>query len=52
MRKIYKIMLPGDYIAMKLTGDIVTTASGLSEGIFWNFKTGKVAEEMIGKSWY
>ncbi|MFP4547973.1 MAG: xylulokinase [Fidelibacterota bacterium] len=47
--KIYKIMLPGDYIAMKLTGDIVTTASGLSEGIFWNFKTGQLAVEMLEK---
>jgi len=47
--KIHKIMLPGDYIAMKLTGDIVTTASGLSEGIFWNFKTGNVASEMLEK---
>ena len=33
--KIHKIMLPGDYIAMKLTGKIHTTVSGLSEGIFW-----------------
>ncbi|MBN2279143.1 MAG: carbohydrate kinase [Candidatus Marinimicrobia bacterium] len=48
--KIYKIMLPGDYIAMKLTGEIVTTASGLSEGIFWNFKTGQVAEELMEKA--
>ncbi|MCD4770618.1 MAG: carbohydrate kinase, partial [Bacteroidales bacterium] len=38
--KIYKIMLPGDYIAMKLTGEIRTTVSGLSEGIFWDFKKG------------
>ncbi|MEN8123373.1 MAG: FGGY family carbohydrate kinase, partial [Bacteroidota bacterium] len=30
--KIYKIMLPGDYIAMKLTGEVQTTVSGLSEG--------------------
>jgi len=36
--KVYKFMLPGDYIAMKLTGDIRTTASGLSEGILWDFK--------------
>ena len=36
--KIYKIMLPGDYIAMKLTGEICTTVSGLSEGILWDFK--------------
>ncbi|MDD3789059.1 MAG: FGGY family carbohydrate kinase, partial [Petrimonas sp.] len=36
--KIYKIMLPGDYIAMKLTGEISTTIEGLSEGIFWDFR--------------
>ena len=35
---IYKIMLPGDYIAMRLSGEINTTASGLSEGMFWDFK--------------
>ena len=35
--KIYKIMLPGDYIAMKLTGEICTTVSGLSEGMLWDF---------------
>jgi xylulokinase len=36
--KIDKIMLPGDYIAMKLTGDITTSASALSEGIFFDFQ--------------
>ena len=36
--KIYKIMLPGDYIAMKLSGTLNTTISGLSEGMFWDFK--------------
>ena len=36
--KIYKVMLPGDYIAMKLSGTISTTISGLSEGMFWDFK--------------
>ena len=35
--RIYKIMLPGDYIAMKLTGEIRTTVSGLSEGVLWDF---------------
>jgi len=35
--KIYKVLLPGDFIAMKLTGEINTTISGLSEGIFWDF---------------
>ena len=36
--KVYKIMLPGDYIAMKLSGTVNTTISGLSEGMFWDFK--------------
>ncbi len=36
--RIHKIMLPGDYIAFKLTGEIGTTVTGLSEGIFWDFK--------------
>ena len=37
-KKIYKVMLPGDYIAMKLSGKINTTISGLSEAIAWDFK--------------
>jgi xylulokinase len=45
--KIDKIMLPGDYIAMKLTGDITTTVSGLSEGIFWDFKNNSVSEDIL-----
>jgi len=32
-------MLPGDYIAMRMTGKACTTASGLSEGIGWDFKS-------------
>jgi xylulokinase len=35
--KLWKVLLPGDYIAMKLTGEVNTTVSGLSEGIFWDF---------------
>jgi len=42
--KVYKIMLPGDYIAMRLTGESQTTVSGLSEGIMWNFKENALAE--------
>jgi xylulokinase len=42
--KVYKIMLPGDYIAMKLTGKPQTTVSGLSEGIMWNFKENSLAD--------
>ncbi len=44
---IYKIMLPGDYIAMKLTGEPATTISGLSEGIMWNFKKEKIATDLL-----
>lgn len=42
--KIYKIMLPGDYAAMKMTGEINTTVSGLSEGMFWNFQKNGLAD--------
>ncbi|MBM6994036.1 MAG: carbohydrate kinase, partial [Prevotella sp.] len=35
--KIHKVMLPGDYIAMRLTGEMNTTVGGLSEGMFWDF---------------
>ena len=42
--RVYKIMLPGDYIALKLTGHVQTTTSGLSEGIMWNFKENKLAD--------
>ena len=42
--KVYKIMLPGDYIAMKLSGEIQTTVSGLSEGIMWDFKENTLAD--------
>jgi len=45
--KIYKIMLPGDYIAMRLSGDINTTISGLSEGIFWDFKNREVSQDVM-----
>jgi xylulokinase len=45
--KIDKIMLPGDYIAMKLSGEIKTTASGLSEGILWNFRENAVADLLL-----
>lgn len=44
---IDKIMLPGDFIAMKLTGEINTTASGLSEGTFWDYKKGALATDLM-----
>ncbi len=46
-KQIYKIMLPGDYIAMKLSGAIHTTVSGLSEGMFWDFKENQVAQFLM-----
>ncbi len=46
-RQIDKIMLPGDFIAMKLTGEITTTSSALSEGIFWDFKKDKISEDVM-----
>jgi xylulokinase len=45
--KVFKIMLPGDYIAMKLTGEIQTTVSGLSEGIMWDFKANNLSDSLF-----
>jgi xylulokinase len=46
--KIDKVMLPGDYVAMRLTGEINTSFTGLSEGIFWDYASDKVSEELLG----
>lgn len=45
--KIHKIMLPGDYVAMKLSGEINTTAAGLSEGTLWDFQQNSVADTLL-----
>ncbi|QCR24320.1 xylulokinase [Pontibacter sp. SGAir0037] len=45
--KIHRIMLPGDFIAMKLTGDITTSTSALSEGVFWDFKNDEVSADVM-----
>ncbi len=45
--RIDKIMLPGDWLAMRLTGHAATTASGLSEGIFWDFKAEQPADFLL-----
>ncbi len=45
--QIDKIMLPGDYIAMRLTGEVCTTVSGLSEGMLWDFKENDVAQFLL-----
>ena len=40
-------MLPGDFIAMKLTGEICTTISGLSEGMMWDFSESRTAKMLL-----
>lgn len=45
--RIDKILLPGDFIAMKLTDQAVTTISGLTEGIFWDFKRKAISREVL-----
>jgi xylulokinase len=44
---IWKVLLPGDFIAMRLTGEASTTVSGLSEGIFWDFKQHAVSQKLL-----
>ncbi len=44
--KVHKILLPGDYIALRLTGEFQTTISGLSEGVLWDFKNKKPADRL------
>ena len=46
-RKIYKFMLPGDYIAFKMTNIVNSTRNGLSEGILWDYKENKVAKWLL-----
>ncbi len=45
--KIDKVMLPGDFIAMKFTGEISTSISALSEGVFWDFKEKNLSEDVF-----
>ena len=45
--KIHKVMLPGDYVNMRLTGEVNTTITGLSEGVLWNFKENRIANKLI-----
>jgi xylulokinase len=46
--QVYKMMLPGDFAAMKLTGEITTTLSALSEGIFWDFDQDELSKAVMG----
>jgi xylulokinase len=46
-RRIHRVLLPGDFLALKLTGEASTTLSGLSEGIFWDFKADDLAHGLL-----
>ncbi|MHA7942378.1 xylulokinase [Formosa sp. 3Alg 14/1] len=46
-KSTYKFMLPGDFIAYKLTGKMATTKNGLSEGILWDYKADEVATGLL-----
>lgn len=46
-KQVYRAMLPGDYFAFRLTGQMNTTRSGLSEGIMWDFKENAVAQKLL-----
>jgi xylulokinase len=48
-RAIDKMLLPGDYIALRLSGEVTTTPSGLSEGIAWDFKNRQPAQKVLDK---
>lgn len=50
--RIHKIMLPGDFIAQRLTGNITTTSSALSEGIFWDFKKEQISQDVLSQFGY
>ena len=45
--KIDKVVLPGDFLAMKLTGNLTTSITALSEGVFWNFKKDTLSSEVV-----
>ena len=45
--RISKVMLPGDFISMKFTGEITTTSSALSEGIFWDFMENEISSDVL-----
>jgi len=45
--RIHKIMLPGDFIAYKMTGEMRTTVSGLSEGVMWDVQAETISIELL-----
>ncbi|HEX2975125.1 MAG TPA: FGGY family carbohydrate kinase, partial [Bacteroidales bacterium] len=45
--RIHRIMLPGDYISMRMTGEEGTTFTGMSEGIFWDFAENDISQQLL-----
>lgn len=45
--KIHRVLVPGDYLVMRMTGELATTISGLSEGIFWNYRKHAVDDRLL-----
>lgn len=45
--RVDKVLLPGDFISMRFTGETTTTASALSEGIFWDFRRHAVSDDVM-----
>lgn len=46
--RVHKYMLPGDYLAMRMTGEVRTTLPGLSEGMNWDFADNSVSDKLLG----
>ena len=46
-KKVRYAMLPGDYIAYRMTGEAATTPSGLSEGMWWDHKNQQPAQPIL-----
>src|SRR5690606_5723788 len=44
---IKHVLLPGDYVAMRLTGECNTTLTGLSEGIWWDYQQQLVSKQLL-----
>ncbi|MGI9138001.1 MAG: xylulokinase [Sediminibacterium sp.] len=46
-KNIAHVMLPGDFVSMKFTGNVTTSISSLSEGIFWDFKNNELSKDVL-----
>jgi xylulokinase len=48
--RVNKYLLPGEWLAYRMTGEACTTPSGLSEAVLWDFTKGGLAELVL--EWY